>query len=103
MNTKTVLATSNEDLYYSPEWDAENLFFLFYTAFADDSLDHFAWRRDSQVCCWSHEECLQECLELLKITNDEEITSVPMSDFIDSFEYPESVHNAVAELKAMCQ
>lgn len=100
MGTKTVLATSNEDLYYLPEWDAENLFFLFYTTFADAELKHFAWRRDSEVCSWSHEECLQKCLKLLKIANYEKI---PMSEFIDSFEYPESVHNAVAELKAMCQ
>ncbi len=86
------------ELFYEPQYDAENLFFILYTSFYDDNVDHFVWRRDSDVCSWTHNQCIQQCLHLL---NSMQLDNKMKIDLIDSLEYPESVKNAVTELKAL--
>ena len=88
---------TDEDLFYSPENDAENLYFLLYTMYIDDSMSHFAWRRDAEVCSWNREECLEECINILGYGEDD--VRAKLDTTMSEFEFPESVKKAIADME----
>ena len=54
------------DLFYKQEHDAENLYFILYYSIVDANVDHFAWRKDNEVCAWDRNRCLEECADVLE-------------------------------------
>lgn len=86
----------NEE-FFNKEYAAENLYFLLYYNFYDSDIDHFIIRQAHVVDEWTHDECIENCLELLyHISNEEHVNE---KDFLDSYNFPPEVLPAINEIK----
>ena len=94
------LTSSDEMLFYAPQYDAENLYFVLYYCYCDASIKHFAYRRDPQVCEWDRDECLTNAVDILRYANEENPLG-ELETFCEENSLPKSLNKAIEDAKKL--
>lgn len=87
-------------LFYAPQYDAENLYFVLYYHYCDSNEKHFCWRKDSEVCNWSRNECLREAIDILTYANETDPLG-ELNNFCRECSLPDSLNKAIEDVRSL--
>ena len=89
----------NEE-FFDAEHSVENLYFLLYYNFNDSNIDHFMIRMAHVVDSWTHEECVEHCVELLHHISDSDGGEMSVEDLLTDYNYPPELSDAIKEIRS---